>query len=334
MTTSTLYPLRFEPILKPTIWGGNKISAYKGMGNAEEENIGESWEISGVQGNVSVVSNGHLAGKTLNELIDRYRELFVGEAVYQRFGNEFPLLIKFIDAREDLSIQVHPNDEVARKQHQSNGKTEFWYIIDAQEDASLYSGFNKKVTPEEVRQHVENNTICSILNKESVQKNNAYFLPAGRVHSIGAGLFIAEIQQTSDATYRLWDFDRIDKNGNKRELHLDLALDAIDYRFYRQYKNAYKPCVGRPVKLQECSYFTTNLIEADTFIKFDYKRIDSFVIWICLEGSAIFASSKKHNQKIKQGETILFPACDLPTALIPETNNIRLLEVYVGWVRS
>lgn len=330
MTTSTLYPLRFEPILKPTIWGGDKICLYKDMDNACGQNIGESWEISGVKGNVSVVANGHLAGKNLNELISRYREMFVGESVYQRFGNEFPLLIKFIDARDDLSIQVHPNDEVARKKHQSNGKTEFWYIIDAQEDACLYSGFNKKITAEEVRQHVKDNTICQVLNKEMAKKGDAFFLPAGRVHSIGSGLFLAEIQQTSDATYRLWDYNRKDANGNPRELHLDLALDAIDYKPYPNYKTSYKPCVGRPVKLQECSYFTTNLIEADTFIKFDYKRLDSFVIWICLEGSAIFASSKKHNQKIKQGETILFPACNLPTALIPEDDKIKLLEVYVG----
>lgn len=330
MTSSTLYPLRFAPILKPTLWGGNKICAYKNMQDALCDNIGESWEISGVKNNVSVVSNGPLQGKTLNELICQYREMFVGESVYQRFGNEFPLLIKFIDAQKDLSIQVHPNDEVARKKHQSNGKTEFWYIIDAQQDAFLYSGFNQKVTPDEVRAHVENHTICEILNKETAQKDDAFFLPAGRVHSIGAGLFLAEIQQTSDATYRLWDYNRLDKDGKTRELHVDLAIDAIDYKYYRQYKNNYKPCVGRPVKLQECSYFTTHLIEADTFIKFDYKRIDSFVIWICLEGSALFASSKKHNQKICQGETILFPACNLPTALIPETEKIRLLEVYVG----
>lgn len=329
MTSTTLYPLRFEPILKPTIWGGDKIGTYKDMDKCPQ-NIGESWEISGVKGFVSVVSNGHLAGKNLNELISRYRELFVGESVYQRFGNEFPLLIKFIDARDNLSIQVHPNDEVARKKHQSNGKTEFWYIIDAQENAFLYSGFNKKITAEEVKQHVKNNSICQVLNKEHVKKDDAFFLPAGRVHSIGAGLFLAEIQQTSDATYRLWDYNRKDANGNPRELHLDLALEAIDYKSYSNYKTAYKPCIGRPIKLQECSYFTTNLIEADTFIKFDYKRLDSFVIWICLEGSAIFASSKKHNQKIKQGETILFPACNLPTALIPESEKIKLLEVYVG----
>ena len=330
MTSTTLYPLRFAPILKSTLWGGNKICTYKHLEDAPCDTIGESWEISGVKDNVSVVSNGPLKGKKLNELICQYKELFMGESVYQRFGNEFPLLIKFIDAQKDLSVQVHPNDEIARKKHQSNGKTEFWYIIDAQQDAFLYSGFKKKVTPDEVRAHVANHTICDILNKETAQKDDAFFLPAGRVHSIGAGLFLAEIQQTSDATYRLWDYNRLDKNGKARELHIDLALDAIDYRYYGQYKNNYKPCIGRPVKLQECSYFTTHLIEADTFIKFDYKRIDSFVIWICLEGSALFASSKKHNQKICQGETILFPACNLPTALIPETEKIRLLEVYVG----
>ena len=227
---------------------------------------------------------------------------------------------------------LHHGDEIGSmmKVVGEEGTTLLDYIIDAQENAFLYSGFNKKITAEEVKQHVKNNSICQVLNKEHVKKDDAFFLPAGRVHSIGAGLFLAEIQQTSDATYRLWDYNRKDANGNPRELHLDLALDAIDYKSYSNYKTAYKPCIGRPIKLQECSYFTTNLIEADTFIKFDYKRLDSFVIWICLEGSAIFASSKKHNQKIKQGETILFPACNLPTALIPESEKIKLLEVYVG----
>ena len=329
MTTSTLYPLRFEPILKPTLWGGNKICAYKSM-DTVNDTIGESWEISGVKNNVSVVSNGHLAGQTLNQLIERYGELLVGESVYQRFGNEFPLLIKFIDANADLSIQVHPNDEMARKQHQSNGKTEFWYIIDAAENAFLYSGFNKKITPDEVKKHVQENTICSVLNKESVQKDDAFYLPAGRVHSIGAGLFIAEIQQTSDATYRLFDYNRVDKNGNPRELHLDKALESIDYKIYRNYKTIYnrnRTC--KPIQLKECGYFTINLLTADTFVKFDYKGLDSFVAFMCVEGSAVFTSQRKFNGKISKGETILFPACDLPVALIPENDKVKLLEVYV-----
>lgn len=329
MVKAPLYPLRFEPIYKNTIWGGGKILALKGM-QPNGENLGESWEVSGVEDNVSVVADGYLKGTSLAELIQKYKEIFVGETVYQRYGNQFPLLFKFIDAHDDLSVQVHPDDEIARKHRQSNGKTEFWYVIDAEEGSSLYAGLKKNCFPEELRTAVESGGVCELLNKEEVEAGDAFFLPAGRVHAIGAGILIAEIQQTSDATYRLYDYNRVDKDGNPRELHLDKALESIDYKIYRNYKTIYnrnRTC--KPIQLKECGYFTINLLTADTFVKFDYKGLDSFVAFMCVEGSAVYTSQRKFNGKISKGETILFPACDLPVALIPENDRVKLLEVYV-----
>ena len=240
------------------------------------------------------------------------------------------MIFKLIAAHDDLSVQVHPGDGMSRKHRQSNGKTEFWYVIDAEEGSSLYAGLKKNCTPEELRTAVENGEVCELLNKEEVVPGDAFFLPAGRVHAIGAGLLIAEIQQTSDATYRLFDYNRVDKNGNPRQLHLDKALESIDYKVYRNYKTTYnrnRTC--KPIQLKECGYFTINLLTADTFVKFDYKGLDSFVAFMCVEGSAVFTSQRKFNGKIRKGETILFPACDLPVALIPENDRVKLLEVYV-----
>lgn len=329
MVKSPLYPIRFEPILKTTIWGGKKILNLKNL-DLDVNNVGESWEISGVQDNVSVVSNGLLKGMTLNDIIVKYKEIFLGETVYQRYGNQFPLLLKFIDANEDLSIQVHPNDEIARKHHQSNGKTEFWYVLDAEEGSRLYAGLIKNSDENEIKSAVNDGSICGLLNKEEVSAGDAFHLPAGRIHAIGAGLLIAEIQQTSNATYRLFDYNRVDTNGVPRELHIDKALESIDYKSYRNYKTNYnRNRVGKPILLKECGYFTINLINADTFIKFDYKGLDSFVAFMCLEGSAVFTSQRKYNGRINSGETILFPACDLPAALIPENERVKLLEVYI-----
>ena len=329
MVKAPLYPLRFEPIYKNTIWGGEKILALKG-GEPNGEKIGESWEISGVQGDVSVVADGYLKGSTLTDLIQKYKEIFVGETVYQRYGNQFPLLFKFIDACDDLSVQVHPDDAMARKHRQSNGKTEFWYVLEAEAGSSLYAGLSKNCTADEVRAAVKGGDVCDLLNKEEVASGDAFYLPAGRVHAIGAGLLIAEIQQTSNATYRLYDYNRIDTNGKPRELHLDKALESIDYKVYRNYKTTYnRNRMCKPIQLKECGYFTINLINADTFVKFDYNGLDSFVAFMCVEGSAVFTSQRKCNGKISAGETILFPACDLPVALIPENDKVKLLEVYV-----
>ena len=253
-----MYPLKFKPILKQTIWGGDRIIPFKHL-NENLPNVGESWEISGVPGNESVVANGEFRGKTLRELINIFREELVGESVYKRFSTTFPLLIKFIDARQDLSIQVHPDDETAKKRHNSLGKTEMWYVMDATEGAKLRSGFKTKIGPKEYKELVHNSTITDVLAEYEIKKGDVFFLPAGRVHSIGAGAFIAEIQETSDITYRIFDFDRKDANGNTRELHTELAKDVIDYEVHDDYRTQYTPEMNEPVELVACPYFTTSV---------------------------------------------------------------------------
>ena len=324
-----LYPISFTPILKPLLWGGSRIGAYKGLPHATD-GIGESWEISAVDGSQSVVAEGSLKGFTINQLIETYQELFVGEKVYQRYGDHFPLMVKLIDAAEDLSIQVHPNDEMAHKRHQTNGKTEMWYIIDAAPDSCLYAGLKPGVSSEDLQQHLQSNSLCETLNKENAKAGDVFMIPAGRVHSIGAGILLAEVQQSSDVTYRLWDYDRLDAQGNKRPLHVDLALEAINYAHTGPHKTNYVKRPGRPVRLAECPYFTANLLETDTVMVMDYKGLDSFVIWLCLEGEATYSSAGRNNGRIRQGNLLLFPACDQPKALIPNGPSVKILEVYIG----
>ena len=255
-----LYPLKFSPILKSIIWGGSDICKFKGI-TPQQDGIGESWEISGVENNVSVVDNGDLRGLNLQNLIAQYKESLVGKHVFEKFGATFPLLIKFIDARDNLSIQVHPDDELGMKRHNSFGKTEMWYVINATPGAFLYSGFAKSLSPDEYVKSIEDNTFVDYLAKHDVKKGDSFFLPAGRVHAIGAGTFIAEIQQTSNITYRIYDYNRKDANGNGRELHTELAKDAIDFKLYDNYKIDYSHKANETVPLESCQYFTTNLLE-------------------------------------------------------------------------
>lgn len=255
-----MYPLKFEPILKQTLWGGDKIIPFKHL-SADLKGVGESWEISGVEDNESVVANGLDKGLTLADMVRKYREELVGEANYARFGNKFPLLIKFIDAKQDLSIQVHPTDELAKKRHNSMGKTEMWYVVDADQGAKLRSGFSEQITPKEYKERVLNNTITDVLQEYEIHPGDVFFLPAGRVHSIGSGAFIAEIQQTSDITYRIYDFNRKDANGKTRELHTDLAREAINYEVLDDYRTKYDAVKDEPVELVACPYFTTSLYD-------------------------------------------------------------------------
>jgi len=322
-----LYPLKFKPILKTIIWGGNEISTFKGI-TPVQEGVGESWEISSVEGNVSVVANGELSDKSLDEIIGAYKEQLVGKKNYQTFGTTFPLLIKFIDARDNLSIQVHPDDELAKKRHNSFGKTEMWYVINAAPGAFLYSGFEKQMTPESYVKSIEDNTFVDSLAKHDVKKGDVFFLPAGRVHAIGAGTFIAEIQQTSNITYRIYDYNRKDANGNGRELHTELAKDAIDFKLYDDYKTSYTRKENQPVELESCRYFTTNLLEVTKGISRDYSGIDSFVAYICMGGACSIRDNKGNDLEIKQGETILIPADTQNVHISPE-GSVLLLETYV-----
>jgi len=323
-----LYPLKFEPILKKIIWGGSEISKFKNI-RPIIEGIGESWEISGVKNNISTLSNGALKGDNLEELISKYRDRLVGKKVYETYHDTFPLLIKFIDAHDNLSIQVHPDDELAKKRHNSFGKTEMWYVIGAKENAFLYSGFKKQLNPGEYVKSIEDNTFIDYLAKHTVKKGDAFFLPAGRVHAIGAGTFIAEIQQTSDITYRIYDYNRKDANGNPRELHTELAKDAIDYKIYNNYRIEYKEEKDIPVKLESCKYFTTNLLELDKAIERNYEGCDSFVIYICTKGSCKLTDNNGYETDMKQGETVLIPAEINYINISPDSDDLSLLETYI-----
>jgi len=323
-----LYPLRFEPILKEIIWGGDEICQFKNL-YPQRQGIGESWEVSHVKDNVSVVANGKLKGKSLAELIETYGERLLGKKTMESFGTIFPLLIKFIDARDALSIQVHPDDELSLKRHHSFGKTEMWYVIKADSGAYLYSGFSQAITPEQYLKSLEDDTFIRYLQKHEVKSGDVFFLPAGRVHAIGAGCFIAEIQQTSNITYRIYDYNRKDAQNNPRELHTELAKNAIDYRLYPDYKLVYTPKPNEMQTLVSCRYFTTSLIEANQneIIRFAGSN-DSFSIYICMEGKACLTDTCGGLTEIRQGETILFPA-ENPASEIRFEEKSRILKTYV-----
>ena len=322
-----MYPLKFEPILKQTLWGGDKIISFKQLNDTRTE-VGESWEISAVEGSESIVAEGPDKGMTLTEVLSKYREELLGEANYARFGVKFPLLVKFIDARQDLSIQVHPSDELAKKRHNSMGKTEMWYVIGADKGAKLRSGFSEQITPKEYKDRVYNNTITEVLQEYDIQPGDVFFLPAGRVHSIGAGAFIAEIQQTSDVTYRIYDFDRKDAKGNARELHTDLAREAINFEVLDDYRTQYDVVENEPIELVACPYFTTSLYDMTEEITCDYSELDSFVIFVCVEGSCTLYDNEKNEVSFKAGETVLMPASTQEVTIV-RNGKVKLLETYV-----
>jgi len=323
----SLYPLKFQTIYKDKIWGGQKIKTYLHKDFGSLPNCGETWEISGVKSDVSVVADGPLKGERLDQLLEEYKDDLVGEKVYAHFGNIFPLLIKFIDANEDLSIQVHPNDELAKKRHNSFGKTEMWYVVEADPGSTLIAGFNKELTEQEYLDKFNSGHLTDILNKEDVKSGDVFFLPAGRVHTIGKGLLIAEIQQTSDITYRIYDFDRVDDKGNKRELHVEEALAAIDYKHYAEYKTSYHPKENETVKLVSCPYFTTNLMDFTEGTEKDYSGLDSFVIYVCLEGDFLI-SCNGETYPVKMGDSILLPKT-VDKVSLETTSGFKVLESYI-----
>lgn len=314
---------KFIPILKSPLWGGEKIATYKRI-DTDRKQIGESWELSGVEGDVSVVAEGPDAGKTLTELLARDKERLLGSRNYERFGNEFPLLIKFIDARQDLSIQVHPDDRLAWERHRSKGKTEMWYVVAADEGAHLRSGFARQVTPAEYAKSVADDTITDLLSDHEVHPGDVFFLPAGRIHSIGAGSFIAEIQQTSNITYRIYDFNRRDANGNLRELHTELVKDAIDYSVETDYRTHYEAIKDRPVELVACPYFTTTLYDLTRSCEIDLAETDSFLVVMCIEGCGTLTDDQGSTLPLHQGETVLVPASAKSLSVSPQ-GCIKLL---------
>lgn len=320
----SIYPIKFKPILKERIWGGNKLETVLHK-ETKLNKVGESWELSDVKGDASVITNGPLEGMSLNELQTKLGPDLIGEKNFKIFQNKFPILIKFIDAKEDLSVQLHPNDKLAAERHDSYGKTEMWYVIQADKDSKLIVDFNQDMDKEKYLKHLNNKTLPGALNFEKVKEGDTYFIEVGRVHAIGAGVLLAEIQQTSDITYRVYDWDRVDTKGNSRELHNDLAIDAIDFNMPDNYKVKYDKTQNRSNQMVSCPYFTTNYLELSKPID-KINNYDSFIIYICVEGEAQIKTDS-YNEFIKKGETVLLPACIKNYSIV--SNSSKLLEVYV-----
>jgi mannose-6-phosphate isomerase len=323
-----LYPLKFKPIYLEKIWGGNRLKSILGKNFDHLPNCGESWELSAVEGNVSEVSNGFLAGNNLTELVEIYMGDLVGDKVFKKFGIEFPLLFKYIDTNDDLSVQVHPNDELSKQRHNAYGKTEMWYVIYAEEGALINSGFNRQLTREQYLEYLEKGKLHEILHYDEAKPGDVFFIPAGRVHAIGKGVVLAEIQETSDVTYRIYDYLRKDAQGNYRELHNDLALDAIDFSYRDEYKTKYTVEENQSSKIVSCEYFTTNLLNFSEKLEKDYHHLDSFVVYMNLDGRFRF-EFENGEETIEQGETVLIPASIETYSLIPLTPEVKTLEVYV-----
>ena len=325
---SELYPLKFETVLKEKVWGGNALVSRFNKKATGSLHIGESWELSAVTNSQSVISNGFLAGNNIEELIEVYMGDITGESIFEKFGNEFPLLIKFIEAQEDLSIQVHPNDSLAKKRHNAYGKTEMWYILESKKGSKIYTGFKNGVTKEIYEEGLSKGRIEDLLNVETVDAGDAFFTPAGRVHAIGAGIVLVEIQQTSDITYRIFDWNRKSSGKEKRELHTELALDAIDFNQPGKNKIRKVLALNKTENLVNCEFFTTNIISFNKAIGKEYYSNDSFVVYICTEGEFLICWDD-NSEKVTKGETVLLPAMIKEVTLKP-LNEACLLEVYIN----
>ena len=321
---NALYPLKFQPILKDKIWGGQKLQQLLNKPTTSTE-AGESWEISDVEGDTSVVANGPLKGSSLKALLESYASDLLGEKNFRQFGTKFPLLIKFIDAKQDLSVQLHPNDQLAKERHNSFGKTEMWYVVQADPESNLIVGFNQDMTQELYLKHLEAKTLQSILNFDAVKPGDTYFIEVGRIHAIGAGVLLAEIQQTSDITYRVYDWDRVDSEGKERELHNDIALEAFDFEMPDNFRVKYSLDSNTSTELVSCPYFTTNVLEVNAPLQKEYNH-DSFMIYMCVEGAASLEVDGAVTE-FSMGETVLVPACIQRFSI--SANHAKLLEVYI-----
>jgi len=325
---SELYPFKFEPILKEKIWGGTALANHYFKKGDAGRLYGESWEISAISDNLSVVVNGFLAGNNIEELIEVYMGDITGDAVYDKFGIEFPLLIKLIEARDDLSIQVHPDNKMARERHNAYGKTEMWYILEAEKDSRIFTGFRKAVSKETYIEALDTGSLAELLNVENPEPGDVFFTPAGRIHAIGAGIMLAEIQQTSDITYRIFDWNRKDEASKGRELHTDLALDAIDFAASGINRNKVNPIMNKTENLVNCEFFTTNIISFNEIISKDYNLIDSFVIYICTGGEFLIRWEGNSEPVIK-GETVLLPAM-IKEVILEPSPEAKILEIFIN----
>jgi mannose-6-phosphate isomerase len=325
---SELYPLKFEPVLKEKVWGGDALVTRYNKPQTGSLHIGESWELSAIADNQSVISNGFLAGNNIEELVEVYMGDITGDSIYEKFGNEFPLLIKFIEAREDLSIQVHPGNALAKERHQAYGKTEMWYILESEKGSKIYTGFREGVTKEMYEEALTTGKLADLLNVESVEAGDIFFTPAGRVHAIGAGIVLVEIQQTSDITYRIFDWNRKNSGKEQRELHTELALDAIDFTATGKNKIRKDPTANNSANLVCCEFFNTNILFLNNTVRKEYYLIDSFVVYICIDGEFII-SWDESSLKVFKGETVLLPAMIKEVTLEP-VKDARLLEIFIN----
>jgi len=325
---SELYPLKFDTILKEKVWGGKTLVEHYNKEDIGSDHIGESWEISAIADDLSIISNGFLAGNNIEEIIEVYMGDITGDAIYEKFGNEFPLLIKFIEAKEDLSIHVHPGNDLAKERHQAYGKTEMWYILENEKNAKIFTGFKEGVTKEMYLESLGKGKMADLLNVENPETGDTFFIPAGRVHAIGAGTVLIEIQQTSDITYRIFDWNRKGTGKEKRELHTDLALDAIDFTATGKSKITRKPEPGRTENLVSCEFFNTNIISLNSPVRKEYYLNDSFVVYICIEGEFLIRWDDS-SEKVSKGETVLLPAMIKEVVLDP-VGESKLLEIYIN----
>lgn len=323
----SLYPLKFKTQAYEKIWGANRIKERFSKEDLKADNIGETWELSGVEGSESVVINGKYKDNNINELTEVFMDELVGDKVFQKYGNKFPLLFKLIDTSDYLSIQVHPDDEMAQQRHNSLGKTEMWYVVDSEEDSTIINGFNKDLTKEEYLNHLNNNTLRKLLEEGKTQAGDTYFIPAGRVHAIGKNILLAEIQQSSDVTYRIFDWNRVDDEGNPRQLHTEEAVDVIDYSKIQNPKVDYKREINSTTQLVECPYFVCNLLWFDKIVEKAYVGIDSFVAYMVVEGAFAVHYNGEEVEVVRAGETILIPAIIEEVKLEPIVPS-KALEVY------
>lgn len=320
--------MKFKPLFRDKIWGGQKIKTILNQDFGDIPNCGELWALSGYPGSESIVDNGFLAGNDLNELVEIYMDELVGEKNHQMYGNVFPILIKILDASDWLSIQVHPDDNLAHQRGLEGGKTEMWYILQADDNAKLISGFNQKLNQQIYLRKLEEKKLPEIMNFEEVKAGEVYYMPAGRVHALGPGVLLAEIQQTSDTTYRIYDWDRKDDQGNERDLHIEEAMAAIDFEVAESYKSSYVKKKNETASLVKSEHFFTNLIDLDLPIEKDFTEVDSFVIYLCVEGFCELDDEEHDKVLMSPGEVVLVPATATHINLKP-LNTAKIIEVFI-----
>ena len=324
-----LYPLQFEPNLHSVVWGGNQLRPYKGL-EPSDEPIGESWEVSAVPSSTSIVSNGVYAGKDIISVINDHPDAILGKKVNEKYNGKLPLLVKFIDAKCDLSIQVHPNDEMAMCEHGKMGKSEMWYVIKADEGAHLYAGFKQEITPEEYQQRIADGTITNVLADHQVKAGDVFYLPAGRVHAICGGILLAEVQQSSDVTYRIFDYNRPGMDGKPRELHTELAAKALDYHVIDNYRTEYTETSNKAVQIIDSPYFSVRVMEVSKAFHRNLLKYDSFIITMCIEGDCkIRVRSTGDEFELKQGNSTLIPAAIADYDIIPQSGKSRILDAFI-----